>query len=124
MRTVLVIDDHFVTLETICLILKKEGYKVFAAKNSQEAQEHFLGNEVDLVIVDHGLPGITGSELARRLKEIKRVSVLMLSGNTDLLEKPQSVDALLPKPVSVHILLAEINRLTSGTPPDVAVADD
>jgi two-component system alkaline phosphatase synthesis response regulator PhoP len=122
-RTILVIDDHLVTLETICLILKKEGYKVFAAKNSQEAQEHFLGNEVDLVIVDHGLPRITGNELARRLKEIKNVSVLMLSGNTDLLEKPESVDALLPKPVSVHILLAEIKRLTAGTP-DAEVAHD
>jgi DNA-binding response OmpR family regulator len=47
---------------------------------------------VDLVIVDHSLPGITGSELAKRLKEIKNVSVLMLSGNADLLEKPDSVD--------------------------------
>ena len=123
MRTILVIDDHFVTLETICLILRKEGYKTLAAKNAQEAQEHFFGNEVDLVIVDHGLPGITGSELAKRLKEIKNVSVLMLSGNTDLQEKPQSVDALLPKPVSVPILLAEIKRLTAGAA-DAAVAQD
>jgi hypothetical protein len=51
------------------------------------------------------------------------VSVLMLSGNTDLLEKPPTVDALLPKPVSVPILLAEIKRLTSGTA-DAAVAQD
>lgn len=123
MRTILVIDDHLVTLETICLILKKEGYKTFAAKNAQEAQEHFFGNEVDLVIVDHGLPGITGSELAKRLKEIRKVSVLMLSGNTELVEKPEAVDVLLPKPVSVPILLAEITRLTSGTA-DAAVAMD
>jgi len=123
MRTILVIDDHFVTLETICMILKKEGYKTCAARNAQEAQEHFFGNEVDLVIVDHGLPGITGSELAKRFKEIRNVSVLMLSGNTDLLEKPASVDALLPKPVSVPILLAEITRLISGTA-DAAVAQD
>ena len=123
MRTILVIDDHLVTLETICLILKKQGYKIFAAKNAQEAQEHFFGNEVDLVIVDHGLPGVSGSELAKRLKEIKNVAVLMLSGNSDLLEKPLSVDALLPKPVSVPILLAEIKRLTSRTP-DAAVAQN
>ncbi len=123
MRTILVIDDHLVTLETICLILKKQGYKIFAAKNAQEAQEHFFGNEVDLVIVDHGLPGVSGSELAKRLKAIKNVAVLMLSGNSDLLEKPQSVDALLPKPVSVPILLAEIKRLMSKTP-DAAVAQN
>ena len=105
------------------LILKKEGYKTFAAKHAQEAQEHFFGNEVDLVVVDHGLPGISGSDLARRLKEIKNVSVLMLSGDSDLLEKPESVDALLPKPVSVPILLAEIKRLTSEAA-DAAAAQD
>ena len=123
MRTILVIDDHLVTLETICLILKKQGYRTFAAKNAQEAQEHFFANKVDLVIVDHGLPGISGSDLAKRLKEIKNVSVLMLSGNSDLLEKPESVDVFLPKPVSVPILLAEIKRLTSGAA-DAAVAQD
>lgn len=121
MLTILVIDDHLVTLETICLILKKEGYITFAAKNAQEAQEHFFGNEVDLVIVDHGLPGITGSELAKRFKEARKVSVLMLSGNTDLVEKPESVDVLLPKPISVPILLAEIKALFA---PGVAVAQD
>ena len=114
MRTILVIDDHLVTLETICLILRKQGYEALAAKNAQQAQDYFLGNKVDLVIVDHGLPGISGSELARRFKEIKDVSVLMLSGNSDLLEKPESIDALLPKPVGVPVLLAEIKRLTSG----------
>ncbi len=124
MPTILVIDDHLVTLETICLILKKEGYKTFAAKNAQEAQEYFFENKVDLVIVDHGLPGISGSDLAKRLKEIKHVSVLMLSGNTDLLEKPDSVDALLPKPVSVPILLAEIKGLVARGTPDRAIAQD
>lgn len=122
MRTVLVIDDHLVTLETICLILRTEGYKTFAAKNAQEAQEHFFGSQVDLVIVDHGLPGITGTELAKRLKEIRNVFVLMLSGDTELVEKPQSVDVLLPKPVSVPILLGEIKRLLVRGTTDSALA--
>ena len=111
MRTILVIEDHVITLETICLILKKEGYEALAANNAQEARELFFENNVDLVIVDHGLPGITGSELAKRLKEAKKVLVLMLSGNAELVDKPESVDELLPKPVSVPILLATIEGL-------------
>jgi DNA-binding response OmpR family regulator len=126
MRTILVIEDHPITLETICLILRKEGYETFSAKNANEAQEHFFSNSVDLVIVDHGLPGITGSELAKRLKEMKNVVVLMLSGNPDLLDKPDSVDVLLPKPVSVPILLAAIEGLFTKivpTPGDVIAQD-
>jgi DNA-binding response OmpR family regulator len=117
MKTILVIDDHTVTLETICLILKKQGYEALAAKNANEAQEHFFENNVDLVIVDHGLPGITGSELAKRLKEAKQVLVLMLSGNAELVDKPESVDVLLPKPVSVPILLATIEGLFAKITP-------
>jgi DNA-binding response OmpR family regulator len=73
--------------------------------------------------VDHGLPGVTGAELAKRLKEAKDVLVLMLSGNTELLEKPESVDVLLPKPISVPTLLTEIRDLfTSRMPSDMNAA--
>jgi DNA-binding response OmpR family regulator len=119
MRTILVIDDHVATLKTICLVLKQQGYEALPAENANQAQEHFFGNKVDLVIVDHGLPGITGAELAKRLKEIKSVFVLMLSGNSELLEKPDSVDVLLPKPIPVPTLLAEIEGLFARGTPDV-----
>ncbi len=122
MRTILVIDDHAVTLWTICLILKGEGYEALPAENADQAQEHFFGNKVDLVIVDHGLPGVTGAELAKRLKEAKDVPVLMLSGNTELREKPESVDLLLPKPIIVPILLAEIRNLFSSRMPHCLTA--
>jgi DNA-binding response OmpR family regulator len=119
MRTILVIDDHVATLETICLILQRRGYITLPAANADQAQEHFFGSNVDLVIVDHGLPGVTGAQLAKRLKEIKSVFVLMLSGNSELLEKPDSVDVLLPKPIAVPILLVEIEGLFARAMPDV-----
>lgn len=111
MRSILVIDDHVATRETICLILRSRGYIALPAANADQAQEHFFGNNVDLVIVDHGLPGVTGAQLAKSLKEIKSVFVLMLSGNSELLQKPDSIDVLLPKPIAVPILLAEIEGL-------------
>lgn len=114
MRTVLIVDDHTATLETLCLILKRKGYVTLCAANAEQAQEHFFGNKVDLVILDHGLPRITGAELAKRFKAAKSVSVLMLSGNPALLVKPDSVDVLLPKPISVPILLSKIEELFVG----------
>ena len=90
MQTILVIEDHPVTLETICLILKREGYKALSAQNAQQAQEQFFGNKVDLVIVDHGLPGISGTQLANVLKTTNNVLVMMLSGNSELLERSRN----------------------------------
>jgi DNA-binding response OmpR family regulator len=124
MLTILVIEDHVITLETICLILKKQSYEALAAKNAQGAQEHYFENKVDLVIVDHGLPGTTGSELAKCLKEVKSVLVLMLSGDPELVGKPEAIDMLLPKPVSVPILLASIEGLFARRAADSAVAQD
>ncbi len=111
MQTILVVDDDITILQTLTMILKKRGYEVLGADNYAEAEKQFASNAVDLVILDHGLPGGTGSALAKKFKEIKRVSILMLTGSTELLRKPDSVDVLLPKPSHVPSLLAEIDGL-------------
>jgi DNA-binding response OmpR family regulator len=114
-QTILVIDDDANILRTLSIILDRRGYRVFAAENCKQAEEQFAGNAVDLVIVDHGLPGVAGSELAKRFKARKVVLVLMLTGNAEILGKPDAVDVLVPKPCSVPNLLAEIEGLFART---------
>jgi DNA-binding response OmpR family regulator len=57
------------------------------------------------------LPGTNGAALSRHLKNIRRVPILMLSGNVELGAKPDSVDMLLPKPLAPDVLLETIERL-------------
>src|ERR1700757_4106793 len=114
MRTILVIDDHVSTCSTLCLILKGFGYIALGANNAADAEREFRQHRVDLVVVDHGLPGITGADLAATLKAIRNVRVLMISGNPELKEKPASVDLLLPKPQLVPELLAAISSLVGA----------
>jgi DNA-binding response OmpR family regulator len=116
MRTILVIDDHVPTLITLCLILRTKDYIALPAENAEQAQEKFAANVVDLVIVDHVLPGITGSELAGRFKRVKNVPVLMLTGGLGLREKPGSVDLLFVKPCSVPVLLEGVESLFAKQP--------
>jgi DNA-binding response OmpR family regulator len=111
MQTILVIDDDVTILQTLSAILKGRGYDVLGAANYAEAEKQFRGNVVDLVILDHGLPEVSGSALAKKFKETKDVLILMLTGNAELLGKPDAVDVLLPKPSSVPNLLAEIEGL-------------
>jgi DNA-binding response OmpR family regulator len=113
MRTILLVDDDPIILETLRLILRKQGYGVLvgASGSSAETEEQFMNNVVDLVIIDHGFPGDSGSQLAKKLKQRKSVLVLMFSGNPELLERPDFVDLLLPKPTAVPKLLTEIEEL-------------
>jgi DNA-binding response OmpR family regulator len=117
MRTILCVDDHRATLSTLALILRNEGYRCLTAENSEEADRRFAANSVDLVIVDHGLPGITGDKLAAHLKKIRPVHVLMLAGSVDLDTLPSSVDLLMIKPQYPLDLFAAIRKLLdSGAP--------
>jgi DNA-binding response OmpR family regulator len=117
MRTILCVDDHRATLSTLALILRNEGYRCLKAENSEEADRRFAANSVDLVIVDHGLPGITGDKLAAHLKKIRPVHVLMLSGSVDLDTLPTSVDLLMIKPQYPVDLFGAIRKLLDSGPP-------
>jgi DNA-binding response OmpR family regulator len=75
----------------------------------------FAENTVDLVILDHGLPGLPGDRLAHQLKQLRAVRVLMLTGNTLLEEAPPSVDVLLHKPYPPEEFLRTLASLTSKT---------
>jgi DNA-binding response OmpR family regulator len=111
MRTILVIEDHLPTLITLCLILNGNGYRALQAQNAAEAESIFRDNPIDMLLVDHGLPGLSGSDIAGRLKHIRAVLVVMLSGNPELKSKPADVDLLLAKPQQVPELLVALETL-------------
>jgi DNA-binding response OmpR family regulator len=111
MRTLLVIEDHVPTLDTLCIILNANGYRALPAQNAEQAKRKFRNNPIDMLVLDHGLPGISGSEIATQLKLVRPVLVLMLSGNPELTEIPKDVDVLLAKPQPVASLLTAIQQL-------------
>jgi DNA-binding response OmpR family regulator len=100
-------------VETRLIILRILCYGVILPQSQDIdlTEQLFVDNVIDLVILDHGLRGITGSELAKRFKARKNVLILMLSGSPELLGIPESVDLLLPKPIAVPTLLTEIEQL-------------
>ena len=95
----------------MCLILNAHGYRAIGSQDAAEAQQKFREHPIDMVIVDHGLPGISGGDLAALLKRERNVLVLMLTGNPELTGKPDAVDLLLPKPQAIPELLAAIEQL-------------
>lgn len=112
MPTVLIVEDHKVTLDSLCLILERNGYHCLTASDAEHAIVLFAANHVDLVLMDYGLPDHDGGLLADELKKkVRTVPIVMISGAGDLQEKPPSVDILFAKPTDPAILLKAIADL-------------
>ncbi|MBU1195966.1 MAG: sigma-54 dependent transcriptional regulator [Proteobacteria bacterium] len=70
MDTILVIDDDDQLRKSFCKLLKEENYSVISAASGEAGLEIVKQNTLDLVIIDMRLPGISGMETFKRIKEI------------------------------------------------------
>ncbi|MCB2185539.1 MAG: sigma-54 dependent transcriptional regulator [Deltaproteobacteria bacterium] len=72
-KTILVVDDRINTLKVLVLFLTDNGYEVLQASSGDQALEIFQEHEnLDLVLSDLKMPGMSGLELFRRLGEIRQ----------------------------------------------------
>ncbi len=120
MRNVLVVDDEEVVRLTTSLMLKKLGVSVVSKEDGKSALEYFQAhqNEIDLVILDSHMPGISGLELFHLIRELnKTVCVAVSSGFVDDDERLEfegvGVCGMLTKPFAVadlKVLLESVEK--------------
>ncbi|MDH3949228.1 MAG: response regulator, partial [Gammaproteobacteria bacterium] len=67
-RTILIVEDEAAIRDMLSFTLHRGGYAVIEAADTREAMEQ-LGYKPDLVLLDWMLPGISGVEFARRLRQ-------------------------------------------------------
>jgi CheY-like chemotaxis protein len=117
-RCILVVDDHDDTLRSMKLLLTRLGYEVLAAENMSEALHIAQHQHFDFLLSDIGLPDGSGLELLKRIRSIREVPALALSGFGMDEDIERSRDAgfvdHLTKPVSIDRLQAAIAQLESG----------
>ena len=65
---ILCVDDEENQLAVRKLVLEQAGYSVLAASSGQQALDLLASHPIDLVLSDHLMPGLTGTELARQIK--------------------------------------------------------
>jgi two-component system cell cycle sensor histidine kinase/response regulator CckA len=85
-ETLLVVEDEEMMLDLLKHILAAKGYRVMTAKDGEEAVEVYSEhrNHIDMVLMDMGLPKLSGAEALKRLKEINpKVKVIFASGYID-----------------------------------------
>lgn len=113
----LVVEDDPTSLEVLELVLREEGWDVLRASSAEDAlacvDEH--GAEVDLVVTDVHLPGMSGLELAERVRaRCPRVRVALLTGDTH--PPPGSFDAFVRKPADLDHILTLVRKLLACEP--------
>jgi len=127
--TILVVDDEASSLESLERIFVKEGMRVVRATSGREAVEVFKRHEVDVVLTDLLMPGMSGAELMRALRTLApEVEVVMMTaygtvetavdamkdGAYDFVEKPLKKAAIvktITKALEKRYLVVENRQL-------------
>jgi len=115
---VLVVDDNVDAAEAIATLLQFSGYDIDVAHDPQQALEAAARVRPDLVLLDIGLPGMTGYEVAQRMREGSGRSpkIVALTGYGQEQDNEQAkaagFSAYLVKPVDADQLTALVNELT------------
>ncbi len=83
-ETILVVEDDELLRALVCDVLEMSGYSVRTAASPEEALGEAAKCQIDLVITDVVMPGLTGVDLAERIREHHpRLQILFMSGYTD-----------------------------------------
>lgn len=113
---VLVVDDDAGTRELVALALRRAGLEVLEASGGQAAMDIVATATVSLVVLDIGMPGMSGTEVVEALRaqpETATLPVLLMTGSGDdfsvISGLAAGADDFLPKPVRLDELVARVN---------------
>ncbi|HTY87827.1 MAG TPA: response regulator [Candidatus Acidoferrum sp.] len=109
---ILMVDDEPQILRLLTVSLEANGYRTLSAASGQEGLVLAAQHQPALVILDIGLPDLSGQEVLRRLREWSRVPVIVLSVRDDERGKVAALDAgaddYVTKPFNTDELLARL----------------
>ncbi len=114
-KKILIVEDEQKIARFLELELKYEGYDVTIANNGRDGFEQGKSPDIDLIVLDLMLPGLSGIEVCRRLRQTSDVPVIMLTAKDDISDKVTGLDIgaddYMTKPFAVEELLARIRVL-------------
>jgi two-component system response regulator RegX3 len=120
MTTILVVEDEVSLREPLVFLLQKEGFKTIEAKDGEEAIVLFRSANPDIVLLDLMLPGKSGIEVCREIREHSNVPIIMVTAKDSEVDRVVGLeigaDDYIVKPYSTRELVARVRAvLRRGT---------
>ncbi|MGH9647414.1 MAG: response regulator transcription factor, partial [Bryobacteraceae bacterium] len=130
--TILVVDDEPQIRRVMRTTLSSNGYEVLEAKTGEEALEILRKERPELVLLDVNMPGMSGLEVCREIRDQSDAAIIMLTVRNSEHDKVLALDAgaddYVVKPFGIEELLARIRaalrRTTSAEPVPSFVSED
>src|SRR3954462_2642342 len=123
-KKILAVDDDATALGALRQILVQKGYEVGTAPNGQEALKALAARAFDLVILDVSMPGLTGYDVCRKIRQEPKTQdlpVIFLTAKGMLVDMTEGEDAgsdlYLVKPVLATKLLNMVGMFLSDDTP-------
>ncbi|OUM88056.1 MAG: DNA-binding response regulator [Bacillus thermozeamaize] len=114
-ETILVVDDDLKITALLRRVLAADDYQVRTANDGQSGLAMALDEEVDLVVLDVMLPGVSGWEICRLIRQKRSVPILMLTAKGQVEDKVKGLDSgaddYLVKPFALEEFLARVRAL-------------
>ena len=113
--TILLVDDEDSVQKLLSYPLERDGFRVLAARDGEEALAKFSSEPVDLVVLDLMLPKLDGLEVCKRLRAQSTVPIIMLTARDDEFDKVLGLelgaDDYITKPFSIREFRSRVRAL-------------
>jgi two-component system response regulator RegX3 len=124
---VMVVEDEQSLREPLVYLLEKEGYEVVEASDGARALEFFKTEPIDLILLDIMMPGMSGNEVCRVIRQTSNVPVIMLTAKDSEIDKVVGLeigaDDYVTKPYSTRELLARMKAVLRRNSEPTQVTD-
>ncbi|HEU0205837.1 MAG TPA: response regulator transcription factor [Pseudolysinimonas sp.] len=117
---ILIADDDPQILRALRITLSARGYEVVTAHDGKAALDAATSTHPDIIVLDLGMPGLTGVQVIEAVRGWSQVRILVVSGRSGSWDKVEALDAgaddYVTKPFAADELLARIRALGRRTP--------
>ncbi len=115
MTTILIVEDEESLADPLAFLLRKEGFDVVVAPDGPTALTKFADSDVDIVLLDLMLPGMSGTEVCKQLRATSSVPIIMVTARDAEIDKVVGLelgaDDYVTKPYSSRELIARIRAV-------------